>query len=97
VQANALEFLDRHGAEAHALGWTAEELFGVHPTLGAIRVDYCGALMLSVAGRVLAVEANLIRYVNGLAFRPGVGSSPSVPVWSFRAGSIARGASSALN
>jgi hypothetical protein len=69
----------------------------VHPALGVIRVDRTGALMLSSAGRVLAVEADLTRYVNGLAFRRGVGSSPFVPVWSFRAGSIARGASSALS
>ena len=52
VQANALDCIERHGAEAHRLGWTAEELFGVHPTLGAIRVGHCGALMLSAAGRV---------------------------------------------
>jgi hypothetical protein len=47
---NALDFIERHGAEAHRLGWTAEELFGVHPALGVIRVDRTGALMLSSAG-----------------------------------------------
>jgi hypothetical protein len=97
VQANALDFLDRHGEEAERLGWTDVELFGVHPVVGVIRVDCAGALMLTVGGKVESVEAKAIRYVNGLAFRPGVGSSPSVPVWSFRAGSIARGASSALS
>jgi hypothetical protein len=83
VWANALDFIDRHEAEAHSLGWTAEELFGVHPVVGAVRVDCCGALMLPNAGRVLAVEAELIRYVNGLAFRRGIGASPSMPVWRF--------------
>jgi hypothetical protein len=43
----------------------------------------CGALMLSVAGRVLAVDGNVIRYVNGLAFRRSFGSGASVPVWTF--------------
>ena len=62
VWANALDFIDRHGAEAHGLGWTAEELFGVHPVVEVIRVDCCGALMLSSTGRALAVEADLIRY-----------------------------------
>ena len=52
VQANALAFIEQHGAAAHGLGWTAQELFGVHPTLGVIRVDHGGALMLSAAGRV---------------------------------------------
>ena len=50
VWSNALDFIDRHGTEAHRLGWTAEELFGVHPALGVIRVDRTGALMLSSAG-----------------------------------------------
>jgi hypothetical protein len=83
VQANALDFIERHGAEAHRLGWTAEELFGVHPALGVIRVDRTGALMLSSAGRVLAAGADVIRYVNGLAFRRSFGSGASVPVWNF--------------
>jgi len=55
----------------------------VHPALGVIRVDHCGALMLAVAGRVLAVEADLIRYANGLALRRSVSSGVSVPVWDF--------------
>jgi hypothetical protein len=83
VWSNALDFIERHGAEEHRLGWTAEELFGVNPALGVIRVDRTGALMLSSAGRVLAVAADLIRYVNGLAFRRTFGSGVSVPVWNF--------------
>ena len=83
VWANALDFIDRHGAAAHSLGWTAEELFGVHPVVGVIRVDHCGALMLSNAGRILAVETNLIRYANGLTFRRAGVASLSVPIWRF--------------
>jgi len=81
VQANALDFIERHGAEEHRLGWTAEELFGVNPALGVIRVDRTGALMLSSAGRVLAVAADLIRYVNGLALRRSFSLGASVLVW----------------
>jgi hypothetical protein len=84
VWANALHFADRHGAEAHGLGWTAEELFGVHPVVGVIRVDCCGALMLSNAGRILAVETDLIRYANGLTFRRASVASLPVPIWRFR-------------
>jgi hypothetical protein len=72
VQANALDFIERHGAEAHRLGWTDVELCGVHPVVGVIRVDHCGALMLTVAGRVESVEAEAIRYASGspIAARP---------------------------
>jgi hypothetical protein len=41
------------------------KLFGVHPMVGVVRVDFCGALMLSAAGRVASVEAHAIRYANG--------------------------------
>jgi hypothetical protein len=62
VWANALDFIDQHGAEAHGLRWTVIDLCGVHPVVGAFRVDCCGALMLASAGRVIAVVADLIRY-----------------------------------
>jgi hypothetical protein len=83
IWANALDFIARHGAEAHGLGWTAVELFGVHPVVGIVRVYCCGALMLPVAGRVLSVEADVIRFTNGLAFRRAFDSGASVPVWNF--------------
>jgi hypothetical protein len=86
VLADAIAFLDRHGGEAHALGWTAEELFGVHPVVGAIRVDHCGALMLSAAGRVASVGAGAIRYAGGLVFRRSPLPAAAVPVWAFIAG-----------
>ena len=43
----ALQFLSEQADKAAALGWTTEELFGVHPEVGAVRVDACGALMIS--------------------------------------------------
>jgi hypothetical protein len=76
-------FVEGHGTRAVALGRTAGELLGVHPVVGTIRVDCCGALMLSSAGRVTQVEAGLIRYANELAFRRAPEPRPSVPVWSF--------------
>ncbi|WP_232632062.1 hypothetical protein, partial [Methylobacterium sp. Leaf118] len=44
---SALDFVDRFGAEAAFLAWTAPQLFGVHPQHGTMRTDWCGALMLS--------------------------------------------------
>jgi hypothetical protein len=40
-------FLSEQADRAAAKGWTAEELFGVHPTMGVVRVDASGALMVS--------------------------------------------------
>jgi hypothetical protein len=49
MRENALAFLDQFGIEAFRLGWTAPQLFGVHPVHGTVRVDYCGALMIAAA------------------------------------------------
>ena len=83
VHANPLAFIDGHGAEAHRLGWTAEELFGVHPKVGAVRVDCCGALMLSNAGQVVSIEAETIRSANGLTYRRSSLPRAIAPVWCF--------------
>jgi hypothetical protein len=83
VWASAPDFLDRHGEEAERLGWTANELCGVHPVVGVIRVDFCGALMLTVPGRVASVEAKAIRYTGGLVYRRSAMPSAAVPVWAF--------------
>ncbi|WP_313901722.1 hypothetical protein [Methylobacterium sp. J-088] len=43
----AIDFCDRLGVEAHQLGWTAQELFAVHPEHGTLRVEFCDVLMIS--------------------------------------------------
>lgn len=40
MRESAIAFLDEFGDDAVALGWTATDLFGVHPSVGVIRVDY---------------------------------------------------------
>ncbi len=35
----ALDFGPRFGADAHSLGWTAAELFAVHPEDGTLRLS----------------------------------------------------------
>jgi hypothetical protein len=62
--------------------------------LGVIRVDCCGALMLSNAGQVASIEAETIRYANELVYRRGGRASRSLPVWGLTAGSIVQWASS---
>jgi hypothetical protein len=84
MRENALALLDRFGAEAYRLGWTAPQLFGVHPQHGTIRVDYCGALMIG-AEPVRSVEANRILFERTSAYRNGPGQQWGVPVWEFAA------------
>lgn len=78
-------FLDhQHADQAAELGWTTLELFGCHPRVGTIRPDYCGALIIFGGKHVIAVEADLIRYANGLAYRRApMPAGLSVPVWEF--------------
>ncbi|MCJ2012778.1 hypothetical protein, partial [Methylobacterium sp. J-076] len=66
IREAAMEFCDRLGAEAHRQGWTAPELFAVHPEHGTLRVDYCGALLLS-GNKPVAVEASRIVFESGSA------------------------------
>ena len=79
---NALAFLDMFGEQAEALGWQAEALFGVHPQAGVIRVDACGAVMLSVSGPVRFVTADEIRFTS-LTHRRKPGQPQGIPVWEF--------------
>ncbi|WP_205884649.1 hypothetical protein, partial [Escherichia coli] len=74
-----------HGAEADRLGWTAPELFGVHPTSGTLRVDCCGVLMLG-SGAALSIHADRVAFVQTSGYRFLKGQTPGVPVWAFAAG-----------
>ena len=63
-----VEFLDRWADEAAGLDWTTLELFGVHPEVGTIRPDFCGAMMLS-AERVSAITDKHMRFGNMAFYR----------------------------
>ena len=78
----AIEFCDRLGAEAHALGWTATELFALHPEHGTLRVDYCGVLMVSDS-KAVAVEPTRIVFDRGSGYRNKQGQVWGIPVWEF--------------
>jgi hypothetical protein len=66
-------FLTRWGKAAHLLGWTAIDLFGVHPTAPAARFDVMGLLPLLGGANVAALttdEARMLRPSKGmLTFR----------------------------
>lgn len=82
VHARALAFLDAFGAQAEALGWTASRLFGVHPEIGTVRVDYCGGLVLGVGGQVSAITGTEIQFGH-LTHRTKPGQPAGVPIWRF--------------
>jgi hypothetical protein len=80
----AIDFCDRLGAEAHSLGWTAQELFAVHPDHDTQRVDYCGALMVN-GTPARGVEPNRVLFKQTAAYRDLQGQEWGVPVWEFAA------------
>jgi hypothetical protein len=80
----AIDFCDRLGAEAHALGWTAAELFGLHPEHGTLRVEFCGVLMVS-GSKAMAVEPTRIVFDRGSGYRTKQGQVWGIPVWEFAA------------
>lgn len=82
VHARAAAFLDDFGAQAEALGWTTPELWGVHPKVGTVRVDHCGALVLVIGGPIVAITSDTIRH-RGLTFYRKPHLPRGVPLWGF--------------
>ncbi|MCJ2087784.1 hypothetical protein MKK88_17615 [Methylobacterium sp. E-005] len=61
MRENAMAFIDQHGTEAHRLGWTAPELFGVHPQTSTLRVDSCQVQILR-ASAAHAIDADRMAF-----------------------------------
>jgi len=59
--------VNRWGQTAHQLGWTAADLFGVHPVAPAARFDVMGLFPLLHGGAVIALteDAATIRRQSG--------------------------------
>ena len=83
MRENALDFLEHHGARASELGWTAEDLFGVHPRLGIRRVDHAGALVLGVR-RPDSFDADTIRHGPMTFYRVVPGRPVGIRIWQFK-------------
>ncbi|GJE02816.1 hypothetical protein GMJLKIPL_4765 [Methylobacterium isbiliense] len=56
--------------------------WGVHPKVGTIRVDHCGALVLVISGPILSITSDTIRH-RGLTFYRKPHLPSGVPLWSF--------------
>jgi hypothetical protein len=84
MRENALAFLNQFGTEAYRLGWTAPQLFGVHPEHGFLRGEYAGALMVNERP-VIGVEDTRIVFDRFSGYRTKPGQVWGVPVWEFAA------------
>jgi hypothetical protein len=51
-------FMDRWATEAARLGWTAEDVFGVHPSASGARVDAMGLVPLIGGGEVVSISGD---------------------------------------
>ena len=56
LREDAYTFLRDHAAQAHALGWTGYDLFGVHPVKPWVRFDSMGLVPLLNGARVAALS-----------------------------------------
>ncbi len=74
LREDAYTFLRDHAALAHGLGWTALDLFGVHPEKPQVRFDCMGLVPLLNGARVTALSdlEAVIEKPSGarLTFRP---------------------------
>jgi hypothetical protein len=73
---DGVEFLDRWGEQAARLGWSPEELFGLHPVRSMARYDCMGLLWTLKGQQVVALTATEARLSDGLAYYRKAVASP---------------------
>jgi hypothetical protein len=61
-------FLDQWGCEAERLGWSAEELFDLHPDAPMARYDQMGLIWMLKGERAVALTATEAKLSGGLTF-----------------------------
>ena len=83
MREHALKFLEHFGARAVELGWTAEDLFGVHLRLGIWRVDHASALVLGVR-RPNGFDAHSMRHGPMTFYRVVPGRPVGIPICQFK-------------
>jgi hypothetical protein len=66
---DASRFLRTWGEDARALGWTSDDLFGLHPTAPLARYDHMGLVWLLGGKQIVALDARQARFANDLVFR----------------------------
>ena len=61
-------FFDQWGKQAEALGWRAEDLFGLHPDAPMARYDRMGLIWMLHGEPVINITATTAKLSGGLAF-----------------------------
>lgn len=82
MRENAIAFCERFGDDAHRLGWTAPQLFALHPKHGTARPEAYGAMMIE-AGAARGVEHDRILFARTAGYRNGPGQEWGVSVWEY--------------
>ena len=81
---DAETFFQRWSAPAKLLGWSDEDLFGVHPHAPAVRFDAMGLLLLIRGGEVIELQDQCVRIRSQggslLVYRKH-GYAGAVPLW----------------
>lgn len=80
---DAWDILTEWGSEAHRLGWTAADLFGVDPVAPVHRLDRAGLAVVIARGWVDRIEGDAIhiRSRAGAALTFSKPAKGGVPIW----------------
>jgi hypothetical protein len=79
IREAAIDFCDRFGTEAHALRWTAAELFALRPKHGTLRIEVCGVMMIT-GNRAQALEPTRVVFERDSAYQTKQGQVWDIPV-----------------
>lgn len=92
---DAAALLEMHGLELLTMGWTATDVFGLHPKAPGAAVRCYGLALALDGGKVMkltAEGAGIVRPSGAiLQFRHG-GGRPAVPAWALDGSSASRSA-----
>lgn len=79
----AVSFCDNWGDQALSCGWTARELFGMHPSAPLARLDGLGVAFMGTDAKVVGVEPGIVRLCHPTGSiriaRPP--ANPQQPAW----------------
>lgn len=84
IHAKGVDFLERWADQAVALGWTTLDLWGVHPEIGTIRSDFCGAMVMGNQ-LVTGIAEQRVYHQTTTFYRDTPGRPMgAIPIWAFR-------------
>jgi hypothetical protein len=76
LQEDANRFVDQWGRQAAALGWSALDIFGCHPTRPTDRYDTMGLVWMIADAEVVAMSAEIASLRNAAGTHQGLWRCP---------------------